>query len=250
MKMNTFYTTLKNTALAATIALSGLSACTSRPSAVEQRKAEKRQEDSLALIAQEKTYHYFDSLYQSLLPSLDTLLPRFAYEEKTEYEDHGHYVHRILRTTSNTHRNYIQTYVRDDGKTIVRFYYSDTKRLGFEAVRFEVEGMENRFEGKTHAFEAEGWHEMMTIEGEKALECLHFVDAYSDKRIRVTLEGSRSRAVYYLSDNDKKALVATYGLGMAMKDVKELEERMKNTDREIKKYQNRLSKQARNTTEE
>ncbi|MGM9810642.1 MAG: hypothetical protein ACI30J_07230 [Paludibacteraceae bacterium] len=219
-----------------------LCGCGRQPSKAEVRKAEKRQQDSLALVAQERTLAYYDSLQQALAPELDALLPRFKYEKDERYEDKGHYVHRLLRTTSNTARNYIQTYVRDDGQTIVRFFYYGERALGFEKVVLSAESLQDTFAGDVHAFEAEGWHETLTIEGDEALRCLHFVDAYREARVRVALCGSRSRAVYYLSQNDKDALMETYRLGMAMRDMVEVERRIKLTSIQVEKYQKRLEK--------
>ena len=219
-----------------------LSGCVQQPSKAEKMKAEKRSQDSLALLAQERTLAYYDSLQQVLAPELDALLPRFKYEKDERYEDKGHYVHRLLRTTSNTARNYIQTYVRDDGLTIVRFYYYGDRALGFEKVTLSVAELEDTFTGDVHAFEAGGWHETLTIEGDEVLRCLHFVDSYRDARVRVTLCGSKSRAVYYLSANDKSALMETYRLGMAMRDMVEVERRIKMTSLQVEKYQKRLEK--------
>ena len=218
------------------------SGCVKQPSKVEVRKAEKRSQDSLALLAQERTLAYYDSLQQVLVPTLDSLLPRFKYEKEAQYEDKGHYVHRLLRTTSNTARNYIQTYVRDDGQTIVRFYYFGERALGFERVVLSADNLEDTFTGDVHAFEAEGWHETLTIEGDEALRCLHFIDINRSARVRVELRGSRSRAVYYLSQTDKEALMETYRLGMAMRDMVEVERRIKLTSMQVEKYQNRLEK--------
>ncbi len=219
-----------------------LCGCGKQPSKAEVRKAEKRQQDSIALAAQERTLAYYDSLQQALAPELDALLPKFKYEKDERYEDKGHYVHRLLRTTSNTARNYIQTYVRDDGQTIVRFFYYGERALGFEKVALSAESLQDTFAGDVHAFEAEGWHETLTIEGDEALRCLHFVDSYRGSRVRVALCGSRSRAVYYLSQNDKDALMETYRLGMAMQDMVEVERRIKLTSIQVEKYQKRLEK--------
>ncbi len=219
-----------------------LCGCGKQPSKAEVRKAEKRQQDSVALAAQERTLAYYDSLQQALVPELDALLPKFKYEKDERYEDKGHYVHRLLRTASNTTRNYIQTYVRDDGQTIVRFYYFGERALGFERVVLSADNLEDTFTGDVHAFEAEGWHETLTIEGDEALRCLRFIDIYRNARARVELRGSRSRAVFYLSQNDKEALMETYRLGMAMRDMVEVERRIKLTSMQVEKYQKRLEK--------
>ena len=155
-----------------------LCGCGRQPSKAEVRKAEKRQRDSIALVAQERTLAYYDSLQQALAPELDALLPKFKYEKDERYEDKGHYVHRLLRTTSNTARNYIQTYVRDDGQTIVRFFYYGERALGFEKVALSAESLQDTFAGDVHAFEAEGWHETLTIEGVSGLYTEYFRHLY------------------------------------------------------------------------
>ena len=74
------------------------------------------------------------------------------------------------------------------------------------------------------------------------MRCLHFVDGYREARVRVALCGSKSRAVYYLSENDKAALMETYRLGMTMRDMVEVERRIKMTSLQVEKYQKRLEK--------
>lgn len=232
---------MNRTIIACSIFAVCLAACTKQPT-VAERKAEKHRRDSIALVEQQRTLAYYDSLQQTLAPRLDDLLPRFKYEKEAQYEDHGHYVHRLLRTNSNTARNYIQTYVRDDCRTIVRFFYYNAAPLGFERVVLSADSLRDEFAGAAHAFEAEGWHETMTVEGDDALRCLHFIDAYRDRRLRVELQGTKSRAVYYLSANDKEALMETYRLGMAMQDMKEVENRIRLTSIQVEKYQKRLEK--------
>ena len=72
--------------------------------------------------------------------------------------------------------------------------------------------------------------------------CFHFIDINSSSRVRVELRGSRSRAVYYLSQTDKEALMETYRLGMTMRDMVEVERRIKLTSMQVEKYQQRLGK--------
>ena len=42
--------------------------CVKQPSKADVKKAEKRQQDSLSLVAQERTLVYYDSLQQALAP--------------------------------------------------------------------------------------------------------------------------------------------------------------------------------------
>lgn len=223
----------------------------SRPSA-EQRRQEKRQQDSLSLAAQEKSYAYYDSLHTALLPVADSLLKEFRYEKNEPYEAYGHYTHKLLRTTANTQRNYIQASIRDNGTIDLKCFYYGDKAIGFESVTLSVDSLQDRFVGSAHAFEVEGWHETLTLSAEDALRLLHFVDSYSPAaavaqqgngtapRIRICYEGTKSRAVWYITKNDAQALMSTYRLGVIMQDICQLETRLRATSLQISKYQKRL----------
>ena len=110
-------------------------------------------------------------------------------------------------------------------------------------VILSADSLSDTFRGSTHAFEAEGWHETLSLLQEDAIRCLHFIDVYSANRVRVSLVGSQSRAVFYISDNDKKALMSTYRLGITMRDLRDLETHIRLTSLQIEKYQKRLEKQ-------
>ncbi len=233
--------------------LVGFCSCQSRPS-VEQRRQEKRQQDSLSLVAQEKSYAYYDSLRTALLPVADSLLKEFRYEKNEQYEDYGHYTHKLLCTTANTQRNYIQTSVRDNGAIDMRCFYYGGKALGFESVTLSMDSLQDHFLGSAHAFESGGWHEMLTLSSEDALRLLHFIDSYTPAvavaqqgngttpPIRICYEGTKSRTVWYLTRNDAQAMMSTYRLGITMQDICQLEMRLRATSLQISKYRNRLNK--------
>lgn len=219
--------------------LSFVSCGQKQPTAAE-RRAEKHRQDSIALTEQERSLAYYDSLYQTLLPVADSLLKEFRYEKNEKYEQTGKYTHRLLRSTQNTSRNYIQANVRDDATTEVKFFYYGAKPADLQEVVLSADSLSDTFRGSTHAFEAEGWHETLTLGQDDALRCLNFVDVYSAARIRVSMVGSKSRAVFYISDNDKKALMSTFRLGITMRDIRDLETRLRITSLQIKKYQKRI----------
>ena len=92
-----------------------LCAC-NKPSPVEQRRQEKYLQDSIALMEQQRTLDYYQTQLDLLSPKVDSLLPRFKYEQKNEkYQDHGYYV--ILNK-----RRDMRVLVRDDGKAQVMIY--------------------------------------------------------------------------------------------------------------------------------
>jgi hypothetical protein len=98
---------------------------------------------------------------------------------------------------------------------------------------------EIELQGQNHAFEVEGWHEILTLENEQALEILNFVSSHMGERIRVTAQGEKpaSKAVYYLSDSEKQALDQTYRLGLLMRDIDELERQISLASKRIEHFE-------------
>ena len=202
------------------------------PKEVAQRRLAKALGDSITYLEAQSTLAYADSMLPPLLEQSDKLLKQFKYEKDAQYEDKGRYVHRLLHTSSNTARNFLQAYVRDDRQTIVKSYYYGSHQVNQQQVTLSAQGEELRFSGSNHAFEVEGWHEIMTLEDENALQLLNFISAHHSDRVRVHGAGLKPNHtwVYYLNDKEKEALSATYQLGFLMKDILRLEQ-MANTAR-------------------
>lgn len=202
------------------------------PREVAQRRVAKALGDSITYLEAQRTLAYADSMLPPLLEQSDKVLKQFKYEKDEQYEDKGRYVHRLLNTGSNTARNFLQAYVRDDRQTIVKSYYYGSHQVNQQHVTLSAQGEELRFSGSNHAFEVEGWHEIMTLEDESALQLLNFISAHYSDRVRVHGAGIKPTHtwVYYLNDKEKEALSATYQLGFLMKDILRLEQ-MGNTAR-------------------
>ena len=202
------------------------------PREVAQRRVAKALGDSITYLEAQRTLAYADSMLPPLLEQSDKVLKQFKYEKDEQYEDKGRYVHRLLNTGSNTARNFLQAYVRDDRQTIVKSYYYGSHQVNQQHVTLSAQGEELRFSGSNHAFEVEGWHEIMTLEDENALQLLNFISAHHSDRVRVHGAGLKPNHtwVYYLNDKEKEALSATYQLGFLMKDILRLEQ-MANTAR-------------------
>ena len=202
------------------------------PREVAQRRLAKALSDSITYLEAQRTVAYADSMLPPLLEQSDKLLKQFKYEKNDRYEDKGRYVHKLLSTGSNTARNFLQAYVRDDRQTIVKSYYYGSHAVNQQQLTLSSQGEEVRFSGTNHAFEAEGWHEIMTLEDDLALQMLNFISTHYADRIRVHGAGVKPTHtwVYYLNDKEKEALSATYQLGFLMKDILRLEQ-MGNTAR-------------------
>ncbi len=218
-------------------------ACTPRPSKAELRRAEKHAQDSIALEEQRRSLEYYQSQLEQLQPVADSLLTLFQYEKQEKYQDHGFYGFRVQQSQRNTNRSYLQVLVRDDGQPLVRCYYYGAQRIGFEQVELAVGDMAVLLSGSSHAFEAEGWHQMLTLTDSAALQAMKWADAYASQRVRVRyMEHGRAGFVFYLSEADKTAMRQACQLSVVMSDIYELEKRIRRTSLEVEKYQKRLQK--------
>lgn len=223
------------------LALFAFAACGPRKPSVAELRRQKAEQDSLALVAQQKSLLYYETVRDSLLPVAQGLLKKnFVYEKDERYEDHGHYVHRLLRTASNSSRCYIQTYATDDYRLQVKVYLVGAKPLYPQALTLSAGEVHSRQKGAGHSFEAEGWHEMLTLSDTAALEVLRFLDGYQEERVLACIEGTKGNYKFYLSDRDKQALMETYALGQVMHDIHQLEIQINQTNIEIDKYEHRI----------
>ena len=136
------------------------------PKEVAQRRLAKALGDSITYLEAQSTLAYADSMLPPLLEQSDKLLKQFKYEKDDQYEDKGRYVHRLLNTSSNTARNFLQAYVRDDRQTIVKSYYYGSHQVNQQQVTLSAQGEELRFSGSNHAFE-------VILEGVKSMGFTH-----------------------------------------------------------------------------
>lgn len=200
------------------------------PKNVNQRRIANTIKDSITCLEAQQTIAYVDSVLPSLEKQVDALIKRFKYEKNEKYEDHGKYVHRLLVTNTNTSRNFIQAYILDNKKTIVKSYYYGNYKVNQQTLNIKSDEQEQTFSGSNHHFQDGAHHEIMTLSEEDALELLKFVSSHQKSRVRVEGIGDKPTRnwVYYLNDKEKEALSDTYQLGWLMKDINKLEN-MKNS---------------------
>ena len=217
---------------------------------VNVRREAKALQDTITLLEAERTAAYADSMLQILLPQVDPLLKKFRYEKDAQYEDHGQYVSRLLQTTSNTERCFIQAYVGDNRLTRVKSYYYGAAPLCQTSCELCIMPAEdcNTWAGSEHHFDIDGFHSILTMEDEPAIEMLAFIAGNKDARIRVRLQGKTTTGkqaspyTYFLSQNDKEALTQTLELATLFHDINRLEEMLNSSKNTISKLQMRAIK--------
>ncbi len=211
------------------------------PRQVAIRRSARQLQDSIALQEALRNRDYADSVLQPLLSEVDEQIKRFRHEKNELYEDNGRYVHRLLTTGGNSSRCFLQTYITDDFRVILKSYYYGSKSLEQDRLELSAEGQKVYAAGENHSFEASGWHEILTVSEEDALNLLTFIDGNSGSRLKVTLHGKWDY-VYYLSETEKKALVETRQLAVLMRDVHRLEEMRNISERQITYYTEKCGK--------
>ena len=216
----------------------------SYPKCVAQRRLAKDLQDSVVFIEAQRTLTYSDSLLSTLQQQADPLLKKFAYEKQEQYEDHGRYVHRLLRTDNNLDRCYLQVYITDDYQAMVKSYYAGSSELLQSFIEMQAADDNQQFSGNEHHFTlptSPAYRSILSLPNDRSLELLNFVSSHMEDRIRINLLGTRgSRStnyVYYLSDNEKTAIQDTYQLGILMMDIHKLEEAIRIANLQINKYQ-------------
>lgn len=96
-----------------------------RPSKVEDHRHAKHIRDSIGLVEQQRSLHYYQSQLDSLMPVADSLLTYFSYEKDGRYQDHGYYV---VKPSAFSHQlSGKRILVRDDGYDLL--VYSKGKRI-------------------------------------------------------------------------------------------------------------------------
>lgn len=216
----------------------------SYPKCVAQRRLAKDLQDSVVYIEAQRTLTYSDSLLSTLQQQADPLLKKFAYEKQEQYEDHGRYVHRLLRTDNNLDRCYLQVYITDDYQAMVKSYYAGSSELLQSFIEMQAADDNQQFSGNEHHFTlptSPAYRSILSLPNDRSLELLNFVSSHMEDRIRINLLGTRgSRStnyVYYLSDNEKTAIQDTYRLGILIMDIHKLEEAIRIANLQINKYQ-------------
>ena len=216
--------------------------CGNRHKKTEDRILQKMQSDSLDLVRQEITLAYTDSLLQTLLPKADSMLRSFRYEKNDTYEDHGHYVYKNLRTESNIDRCYIQAWLTDDYRTVVRSIYVGSSELSLAKMTLTADSLSNTWSAGRHHFFTDRHYETLSFQDDEALQILGFIDMSFSQLLCVVLEGSGGKYRYYMSRQDKEYLVETYRLGVLMRDIAKLEEQLAQTSAQVQKHQKRIEK--------
>lgn len=197
----------------------------------------------------ERNIAYCDSLMPIRLHESDSLKAGFTFEIDTLYEEIGHYIWRQQTIEKNVQRSYVRCGVNENGEMYLASVYFGGK--GIDHTGIKISTPDGLF-AETAAIPYDGglnYHfkdmgnttEVVTYKEEKGLDAIKFIYDNADKRLKVTYQGGKPYTIY-MSDADKKALVATYNLGSALSDIYQMTREKKKALKRIAYMNNKINK--------
>lgn len=205
------------------------------PREVPMRRIAKQLSDSIVVIESKRTLAYCDSLLPQLEHIKDSLAKKFRFEHDTLYMEEGQYVNKLLRTENNTARCYLQAYITESAKIVMKSTYCGAKAKNYNILELTSNDMSiSSVPGDIHKFETDGMHyETLLLNDEDAIPLLRFISEHMKNRIKVTLKGGNDY-IYYLTSRERKALGESYHFAIVMKDVKRLKDEQRKAKIRIK----------------
>lgn len=210
--------------------------------------------ESLALMRQvelkeaERNIAFCDSLLPIRIEEAEILKKGFTFEKDSAYEEIGNYIWKQQTIERNIQRCYIRCGVNEKGEMYLASVYFGKTPIKHTNIRLSTKdglfaetatipydgGVNYRFEDLGNTTE------VVTYKGDNGVDAVKFIYANKDERIKVEYKGDKPYIIY-IPDNDKKAIVATYELGAALKDIENLTKEKEKATKKIDYLKNKLS---------
>ena len=201
----------------------------------------------------EQNIAFCDSLMPLLVEELDKLKKGFVFEKNPEYDDIGKYIWNTMTIERNVERSYIRCGVNEDGEMYITSLYFGGSPINHTGLKFSTN---NNMVAETPAIAYDGGvnyrfkdngntSEVVTYKGDNCKEVANFISIIDEKlRVKAEYTGGKPYSLY-LSDNDKKAIKATYELASVLSEIIAM---MKEKDKAEKKIM-LIDEKLKNTNE-
>lgn len=175
----------------------------------------------------EQNIVYCDSMIPFREAEAEILLKDFKLEKDAEYEDIGNYIWKTQSIEKNVERSYIRYGVNEKGEIYMASVFFGGRPLNHTAIKMIAPdgsyaetasipydgGMNYRFKDLGNTTE------VVTYKGENSIGVFQFLSTVPEKsRIKIDYIGDRPFSLS-LSENDKKAMEATYNLAVVLNDI-------------------------------
>ena len=217
------------------------------PRLVEKRKIAAAFEDTIVRRESSRSLIYCDSILPIKQHEVDSIQKNFRLEKNETYQQFGNYIYKTQRTEDNSNRIYLKAYVDENADLYLISNYCGAKieHSSLEVAANELFAHTDTIETTNpayHSFNNAGTHwETLTFKNQEDKGLTAFIAQYFSSKIKVTLHGKKT-FVYYLDVFDKKALMETYHLWIAKKDVAQLHKEIKKATIKIERINKRKVK--------
>lgn len=198
------------------------------PRLVAKRKIAAALKDTIIRRQSADVLKYSNSVLPRKLAQLDSLQKEFRFEKDDTYQEFGNFVYKSQITEQNTSRNYLKCYVDENADLYVISNVVGTKlnqkslKVSSGALSVQTDTL-NVNDDNFHSFNNDDTYwETLTFKNEADSGITAFIASHKAERIKVDLIGTKKLS-YYLADQDKKAIAATYDFWILKKDVKKLQ---------------------------
>ncbi|MCC8155377.1 MAG: hypothetical protein LIP01_15070 [Tannerellaceae bacterium] len=169
---------------------------------------------------------FCDSLLPLKRMEAEELKEGFLLEKDQTYQEVGNYVWKLQSIERNVMRCYIRSRVNERGEMFLESVFFGSRPINHTSIR--VSSDDGQFaETETIPFDGGlNYHfkdlgnttEVVTYSGDKGVDVVKFIYAHAGECIKVEYRGDKSYTIY-MTDADKKALVATYDLATVLNDI-------------------------------
>lgn len=198
------------------------------PRLVAKRKIAAALKDTIIRRQSASILEYANSVLPQKLSELDSLQKEFKFEKDETYQEFGNFVYKSQITEQNISRNYLKCYVDENADLYILSNVVGTKlnqkslKVSSGVLSAQTDTL-NATTDNFHSFSNDGTYwETLTFKNEADSGITAFIASHKAERIKVDLIGTKKLS-YYLSDQDKKAIAATYHFWILKKDVKKLQ---------------------------
>lgn len=198
------------------------------PRLVSKRKIAAAYQDTIIRRESSRILTYSDSILPIKQHEFDSIQRDFRFEKNDKYQEFGNYVYKSQITEQNAGRNYLKCYV-DENADLYLISNVSGSRIEHNAVQLTANEISiqtdttNTSKANFHNFSDAGMYwESLTLKNEAESGLTAFISENQKEKIKVILTGKK-KISYYLSEQDKKAIAATYRFWILKKDLKQLQ---------------------------
>ena len=198
----------------------------------------------------ERNIAYCDSIIPILTGRLGDLKKGFILEKDSTYDRIGNYIWSTMTVERNLERSYIRCGVNEDGEMYIASVYFGGNPIEHSGLKFSTKdgifaetpsipydgGVNYRFKdmGSTT--------EVVTYKGEHCKSLADLIYIIDDKeRVKAEYMGGKTYSLY-LSDNDKKAIKATYELALVLNEIHSMQKEKVKSEKRISLIDEKINK--------